>query len=711
MKKHGNVKNQKAEKERASTVNKKGKKPTKSELKKQFLATKLKTAYGGVSSVGMNSQGEEMIIRMLAMLDSKDRTALGNGVQEESFHDLQMSHACSSSESEDSVASDEFDDNSDEDDYVVSAAKRDEVDFVDAFEDFADSDDDSGEGSGSSDESSTSDIETKNDTHSNGETNRKSVLELTPAANLTSTETDKKLSRSQFIRQLIRDDRRESRQTALLREEQRQGKVSSVSAADTVNKLNAGRGASEKYIGDNRPPSNKAPSTTVRLNVQADKSGSGFGKLLVVARVMSLPDLLQLARSKFQLSATKADGLLIVESGQVLCDLDLLSLEDGTHLRLCLLRSVVPTSSEEVVSRPIRVKKEQHNAKVPPVVQSISPTYWTPPSSSSMNSHHDQTNMATIVPDTALSMKLKEQLGALYASDAYSKLKAHREALPIHAARDDLLYQINSNQVVVVSGETGSGKTTQLPLYIYEDMCLDKNRAAECYIIVTQPRRIAAITVAERVAFECNTRLGGGLSDRTNVGDLVGYQIRLDSRCSKNTRILYCTTGVLLRKLQSPGFLSRVSHILLDEVHERQVETDFLMTLLKQKLSSEPRLRLVLMSATMQEGLFTAYFDACPLICVSGRTFPVSEHHLDEVHKLVATGQRMSAAERGKCGAGVGGAIMNGDAYAISSGKKDKFAEKNKGKVCTLDIDLLILTIVISRRETNEPVVNPATPF
>lgn len=616
-----------------------------------------------------------MIIRMLAMLDSKDRTALGNETVEESFENLQVTHAKSSSDDDNSLVSEsgDFNDESDEDEYLVSSAKLDEEDFIESFEEFVDSNGDSGEESCSDHDScgSVNDTETKNETKS-------------APVDLNAIETDKKLSRHQFIRQLIRDDRRESRQTALLREDQRQGKVSSVSAADTVNKLNAGRGVGES--SSHKPPS-KALSSTVRLNVQADKGGSGSSKLLVVARVLALPDLLQLARSKFQLSTAKADALLVVESGQVLRDLDLLSVEDGTHLRLCLLRNVIPASIEEdpvVSSKPSRDKRDHANdSSKLPISQSIPihvapATYWMPPSSSS-SSDYDQTNTARITPDAARSRQLKEQLSALYASQAYSELKAHREALPIHAARDDLLYQINSNQVVVVSGETGSGKTTQLPLYIYEDMCLDKDRGAECYIVVTQPRRIAAITVAERVAFECDMRPAD--SGKSSVGDLVGYQIRLDSRCSRNTRILYCTTGVLLRKLQSPAFLSRVSHILLDEVHERQVETDFLMTLLKQKLSSAPKLRVVLMSATMQEGLFTAYFDACPLVCVSGRTFPVVEHHLDEVHKLVATGQRMSAAERGKQGGnGVGGgAVVSGDAYAFSSGKKDKFAEKNKG--------------------------------
>eukprot|EP01034_Spumella_vulgaris_P021324 gene21324-27354_t len=583
-------------------------------------------------------------------------------------------------------------DQSNEDDYLVSTAKRD--DCFDDLEDLADN----------------SDLEDESDSHCSGDSSASDTeMKVTPkvieqvAKNVTQTPEELISKRHQFVRKLIRDDRRESREVAHLRTEQRQGKVSSVSVADTVNKLKTGRIATGSGSGTNKLP-NKALASTVRLSVQSDKGGSGSSKLLVVARALPLPDLLQLSRSKFQLAPSKADGLVVVESGELLQDLDLLSIPDGTLLRLCLVRNVAVKSSivddveEEEEEVRVSHSKHKHDNKLEAndkTLTSSPSTYWTPPSSSSSSSasggsdYDHSLSTAKIAPDVALSAQLKEELQSLYASLDYAELKAHRESLPIYAARDDLLYHIKTNQVVVVSGETGSGKTTQLPMYIYEDMCIEGERGAECYIVVTQPRRIAAITVAERVAFECDTRSvnsgGRGRSNRSSVGELVGYQIRLDSRCSKNTRILYCTTGVLLRKLQSSDFLSRVSHILVDEVHERQVETDFLMTLLKQKLSSAPKLRVVLMSATMQEGLFTAYFDACPLVCVSGRTFPVAEHHLDEVHKLVAAGQRMSANERGKGGQGGGCVVVSGDAYAAGVRKSDKkYAEKNRDNQANL---------------------------
>ena len=167
----------------------------------------------------------------------------------------------------------------------------------------------------------------------------------------------------------------------------------------------------------------------------------------------------------------------------------------------------------------------------------------------------------------------------------------------------------------------------------------DRNLGGESYIICTQPRRIAAITVAERVAYE----------RQETVGKTIGYSVRLNSKVSSSTRILYCTTGVLLRRLQHPDFLSTVSHIVVDEVHERQVETDFLMTLLKQNAPNHPHLRLILMSATMQEELFSNYF-LCPIIYVEGRCFTVDQHYLKDIHKLVAIQQKEVAYERGKDG-------------------------------------------------------------
>eukprot|EP01038_Epipyxis_sp_PR26KG_P010154 gene10154-13660_t len=243
--------------------------------------------------------------------------------------------------------------------------------------------------------------------------------------------------------------------------------------------------------------------------------------------------------------------------------------------------------------------------------------------------------------DNDESIRLLEELQNIQASPLYNKTLEQRKQLPIYSLKDEMLHTIRMNQVSLVSGETGSGKTTQLPSFILDEM-IEERRGSECLIICTQPRRIAAISVAERVSFERSS------TERSNIGDMVGYQIRLENRSSNNTRLLFCTTGVLLRKLQNPDFLSSVSHIMVDEVHERQVETDFLLTILKSRLLHFPKLKLIMMSATLQENLFSEYFSNCPVLYVKGRTFPVSIRYLPEVNTLIAGGQAIIAVERGK---------------------------------------------------------------
>ena len=148
------------------------------------------------------------------------------------------------------------------------------------------------------------------------------------------------------------------------------------------------------------------------------------------------------------------------------------------------------------------------------------------------------------IGNAAKSMSMLNDYIQLINTDDYKKLCEERSLLPVCAAKEAFLGLLKSNQIIVLSGETGSGKTTQLPTYILDDMIL-QNRGDEAFIICTQPRRIAAITVAERVAYErCEKSLQG--SDRL-CGDMIGYQVRLQSQQSPNTRILHCTTGVLLR--------------------------------------------------------------------------------------------------------------------------------------------------------------------
>ena len=181
---------------------------------------------------------------------------------------------------------------------------------------------------------------------------------------------------------------------------------------------------------------------------------------------------------------------------------------------------------------------------------------------------------------------------------------AYDEALPITARHDDIAAAIRDHQVVVVAGETGSGKTTQLPKIAYE---LGRRSIAH-----TQPRRIAARSVAKRIADECEVELGSE----------VGYAVRFDDRTSADTAIRLVTDGLLLAEVHSDRGLERYDTIIIDEAHERSLSIDFLLGYLKQLLPRRPDLKVVITSATIDVERFAEMFDA-PVIEVSGRTYPV----------------------------------------------------------------------------------------
>ncbi|KIK91836.1 hypothetical protein PAXRUDRAFT_148626 [Paxillus rubicundulus Ve08.2h10] len=191
-------------------------------------------------------------------------------------------------------------------------------------------------------------------------------------------------------------------------------------------------------------------------------------------------------------------------------------------------------------------------------------------------------------------------------------LKEQREYLPAFACREELLKVIRDNQVVVVVGETGSGKTTQLAQFLYED-----GYASFGIIGCTQPRRVAAMSVAKRVSEEMECKLGG----------LVGYAIRFEDCTSWETKIKYMTDGVLQRESLNEGDLDRYSVIILDEAHERSLSTDVLMGLLRKILSRRRDLKLIITSATMNAEKFSAFYGNAPTYTIPGRTFPVEMFH------------------------------------------------------------------------------------
>ncbi|OAY64612.1 ATP-dependent RNA helicase DHX36 [Ananas comosus] len=235
------------------------------------------------------------------------------------------------------------------------------------------------------------------------------------------------------------------------------------------------------------------------------------------------------------------------------------------------------------------------------------------------------------------SAQLRDLQNSKKASPSARAMQSFREKLPAYRVKDDFLKAVAANQVLVISGETGCGKTTQLPQFILEEE-IENLRGADCSIICTQPRRISAISVAARIASERGE----------NLGETVGYQIRLEAKRSAQTRLLFCTTGVLLRRLVQEPDLSGVSHLLVDEIHERGMNEDFLIIILRDLLPQRPDLRLILMSATINADLFSKYFGNAPIIHIPGFTFPVAELFLeddvdiDSQYKSYSTSTRQS---------------------------------------------------------------------
>src|SRR5262245_9654019 len=190
-----------------------------------------------------------------------------------------------------------------------------------------------------------------------------------------------------------------------------------------------------------------------------------------------------------------------------------------------------------------------------------------------------------------------------------AKLKLEYDpVLPIAAHRAEILEALARHQVIVVCGATGSGKTTQLP-----KLCLEAGRGVAGLIGHTQPRRLAARALASRLAFELGTTVGGA----------VGYKVRFNDRTTPSTRIKLMTDGILLKELESDRLFRRYDTLIIDEAHERSLNIDLLLGVIKQLLPSRPDLKVIVTSATIDPQKFSAFFGGAPIIEVSGRSYPV----------------------------------------------------------------------------------------
>ena len=201
----------------------------------------------------------------------------------------------------------------------------------------------------------------------------------------------------------------------------------------------------------------------------------------------------------------------------------------------------------------------------------------------------------------------------------------YNHALPIFAKKDEIIDYISKNQVVIISGETGSGKTTQIPKF-----CLAAGRGIDGKIGCTQPRRIAATTVSKRIAEELGEELG-----RT-----VGYKIRFKDKTSPNAFIKIMTDGILLAETQNDPYLNEYDTIMVDEAHERSLNIDFVLGILKNILKQRKDLKLIITSATIDTDKFSKAFDNAPVIEVSGRMYPVEVRYLPLDPKLEENGEQ-----------------------------------------------------------------------
>ncbi|XP_051944801.1 ATP-dependent RNA helicase A isoform X1 [Hippocampus zosterae] len=239
---------------------------------------------------------------------------------------------------------------------------------------------------------------------------------------------------------------------------------------------------------------------------------------------------------------------------------------------------------------------------------------WNPWTSSNI----DEGPLAFCTPEQ-ISMDLQHEMTERLEHDSdLLKMLSEREQLPVKQFEEEIMSAVDNNSVVIIRGATGCGKTTQVPQYIL-DRFIKAGKASDCNIVVTQPRRISAVSVAERVAME----------RAEDLGQSCGYSVRFESILPRpHGSILFCTIGVLLRKLEAG--IRGISHVIVDEIHERDINTDFLMVVLRDVVQAFPQIRVILMSATIDTTMFQEYFFNCPIIEVFGRTFSVQEYFLED---------------------------------------------------------------------------------
>lgn len=227
------------------------------------------------------------------------------------------------------------------------------------------------------------------------------------------------------------------------------------------------------------------------------------------------------------------------------------------------------------------------------------------------------------------------------ALPGFQRMLPMRARLPAFVMDQEICATVRRERVTLILGATGCGKTTQIPQMLLEDLA---SRGETCRILASQPRRISAYSVAERVAMERGGKLG----------DTVAYKIRFEDKVTPTTQVVFCTVGILLRVMQSNTDLEGATHIIVDEVHERDLHTDFLLTLLRRVLNKRSDLKLILMSATVDPSAFQSYFPDATTLSIPGKTnYPIDEFFIEDILRALpgparARWQGASGAKRSK---------------------------------------------------------------
>ncbi|EDV27428.1 uncharacterized protein TRIADDRAFT_20896 [Trichoplax adhaerens] len=273
-------------------------------------------------------------------------------------------------------------------------------------------------------------------------------------------------------------------------------------------------------------------------------------------------------------------------------------------------------SESTLFESPRQFKVGQNDCGTDSVITWRSPSVsWNPWTNCeiSINSNKNTTNKQLFT----------EQQRKLKFEPALQQRILERQSLPISRSAVRILDAIDCNPVVIICGMTGCGKTTQVPQFVVDDM-IGRERGSDCAVIVTQPQRICTISIAERVAYErCEV-----------LGESVGYCVKFEKLLPRpHASILFCTSDVLLRRMESG--LRGVSHVIIDEIHERDLKTDVLLLILRDMIRTYPTLKVVLMSATADNDDISSYFGKCPIINITEKCYSVTEYFLEDCVTLI----------------------------------------------------------------------------